>query len=157
MAKRHTFRLETLLRLRRQREDEQKRVVASRMRRIRSLENNKQTLEVRIADQVEVMRGLLSEPLMNVDQMKSGRHWMVRLRRGVLEADAAISAERAMLAQERRGLAEKRKDTKILDRLKERQREVYLSELARLDQAEMDELNTTRFAHARFNRGTEEL
>jgi flagellar export protein FliJ len=148
MAKRYAFRLETLLRLRQQREDEQKRVVASRLRKIKSIEQQKQVLQVRITEQVDSMRGLLTRGQMDIDQLKAGRHWMVRLRRGVLEADGAIVANRSMLAQERVHLANVRKDTKILERLKEKQREAFLAEIERQDRIESDDMNVTRFAHA---------
>ncbi|MFH1419584.1 MAG: flagellar FliJ family protein [Planctomycetota bacterium] len=148
MARGYVFRLETLLRLRCQREDEQKRIVASRLRKIRTIEEQKHVLELRITDQTGVMRTLLCDPAMQVDELKAGRHWMVRLRRGVLEADAAIAAHKAMLAQERAELAEARKSSKVLDQLKQRQREAYLAELARAEQSEVDDLNVTRHARA---------
>jgi flagellar FliJ protein len=154
MAKRHTFRLETLLRLRRQKEDEQKRVVASRLRRIRTLEENKHVLESRIAEQTETMRAMLVEECMEVDQLKSGRYWVIRLRRAVLETDAAIAAERALLAQERLGLTERRKDTKVLQRLKEKQYEAFMAEERRQEQFETDDLNAARFARAAVLAGT---
>jgi flagellar protein FliJ len=151
MAKRYAFRLETLLRLRQQREDEQKRVVASRLRKIKSIEQQKQVLQVRITEQVDSMRTLLTVGRMDMDQLKAGRHWMVRLRRGVLEADGAISANRTILAQERVNLANARKDTKILERLKEKQREAFVTEIERQDRIESDDMNVTRFAYAAFS------
>ena len=157
MAKRYAFRLETLLRLRQQREDEQKRVVASRLRKIKTIEQQKQVLEVRIAEQVETMRDLLVSEQMDVDQLKAGRHWMARLRCGVLEAEGAIVANRTILAQERANLANARKDSKILERLKERQREAFFAEIERQDRAESDEMNVTRFAHAVLSEGHREL
>ena len=39
MAKRFTFRFDTMLKIRQQREDEQKRVVADRLRQIRQVED----------------------------------------------------------------------------------------------------------------------
>jgi len=154
MAKRYRFRLETLLRLRQQREDEKKRIVASRLRKIRSLEQHKQVLETRIAEQTEVIRDLLVREQMNIDELKAGRHWMIRLRRGVLEAEGALASNRAILAQERADLANARKDTKVLERLKERQQQAFMAEVERQDRLEADDLNTTRFAHARM---TEEI
>jgi flagellar export protein FliJ len=157
MVKRYTFRLETLLRLRQQREDEQKRVVASRLRKIRTIEQQKEVLEARIAEQVEAMRDWLTADLIDVDQLKAGRHWMVRLRRGVLETEGAIVAHRTILAQERANLANARKDTRILERLKERQREAFFAEIERQDRAESDEMNVTRFAHAIMSQDHQEL
>ncbi|HVP10476.1 MAG TPA: hypothetical protein VMV94_04715 [Phycisphaerae bacterium] len=157
MAKRYVFRLETLLRLRQQREDEQKRVVASRLRKIRAIEQQRQVLEVRIAEQVDAMRNLLTTDRMDVDQLRAGRSWTLRLRRGVLEADGAIAANRTILAQERANLANARKNTKILERLKERQREAFFAEIERQDRAESDDMNVTRFAHAILSEAPERV
>jgi flagellar export protein FliJ len=90
---------------------------------------------------------------MDLDELKLGRHWLIRLRRGVLAADAQITAQRGLLAQERADLTEARRQTKVLERLKERQRQAYLVELNRHERAELDEMNVTRFAHALLARG----
>lgn len=148
MAKRYRFRLETLLRLRRQRADEQKRVVAQRLRQVGRIEQHKRLLETSIAEHVRSTRGSLGGERIDVDQLKVGRYWLIRLRRGVLEADAALAAQRAMLAQERSELAERRKATKVLERLEERQREAHRAELEREERMELDDMNSTRFAHA---------
>jgi len=148
MAKRYTFRLEPLLRLRRQREDEKKRAVAGRLREIGALEQRRQTLLGEIAGQTQAMRTWLSGGRLEVNDLRLGRHWLLRLQRGVLETEAQISTQRAFLAQERTQLTEARKDTKVLERLKERRRAAYLATLNRREQAETDDLNATRFAHA---------
>jgi len=150
MAKRYRFRLETLLRLRRQREDEQKRVVAQRLRQVGRIEQHKRLLESNIADQIRLTRDLQGGERIDVDQLKVGRYWMIRLRRGALEADAALAAQRAMLAQERSELAERRKATKVLERLEERQREAHRVGLEREERMELDDMNSTRFVHAMF-------
>lgn len=153
MAKRYKFRLETLLRLRKQQEDQQKRVVASRLREVRTLRERSQYLSTEIAHHQDQTRLSLSQARMDLDDLKLGRHWLIRLRRGVLAADAQITTQRSLLAQERADLTEARKQTKVLERLKERQRQAYLVELNRRERAELDEMNVTRFAHALLARG----
>ena len=73
---------------------------------------------------------------------------MTHLRRGVLETESELTANRAMLAQERSLLVEARKQTQAFARLKERRREAYLVEAARRERIEADELTTARFAGA---------
>ena len=148
MAKRFTFRLEALLKLRRLREDEKKRVVAARLREIATLDRRRQTLQVEIGRQTVAMRESLSTTTVDVDQFKMGRHWLVLLRRGVLEFEAQLATRRAILAQERVELAEARKQTKVLERLKERQQATHTATLNRREQMELDEMNSLRFAHA---------
>lgn len=145
MAK-DTFRFQTLLKLRKQTEDEQKRIVASRQRGIVTLEERRARLLGQISEQTGSMRQMLRGDI-DMDEARWGRHWLVRLRRGVLETDAEIASQRAVLAQERSRLAEAAKQTKILQKLKERRHERYLAELRRREQAETDEINVMRFAH----------
>jgi len=147
MAKGFAYRLEPLLKLRRRYEDEQKRVVAARLREISVLEQRQQVLEQEIVRQAEAMRRALGAGEVEMEHLRMSRHWMLRLRRGVLETDAALSAERALLAAERQALAEARKNTKVLERLKERRREEWWTAWQRREQAELDEMNTLRFAH----------
>lgn len=148
MAARFLFRFETLLRIRKQREDEKKRVVAVRLGRIAEVRQRQDNLLVAIDDQTNSLRDALRDQAVDVDHVRWGRHWLTHLRRGVLEAESELTAERTMLAQERSRLVEARKDVEVLARLKERRREAYLAEAARREQVESDEMNTTRFIFA---------
>jgi flagellar FliJ protein len=148
MAKQYTFRLEPILKLRRRREDEKKLAVARRLREISSLEGCRQTLLGEIQGQTQAMRTWLSGGRLEVNDLRLSRHCLLRLQRGVLETEAQISTQRALLAQERMQMTEARKDTKVLERLKERRRAEYLALLNRREQIELDDLNATRFAHA---------
>jgi len=125
-------------------------VVAQRLRQVGRIEQHKRLLESNIADQIRLTRDLQGGERIDVDQLKVGRYWMIRLRRGALEADAALAAQRAMLAQERSELAERRKATKVLERLEERQREAHRVGLEREERMELDDMNSTRFVHAMF-------
>lgn len=148
MAKRYEFRFETLLRLRQQREDERKRVVAARLREIQSLEERRAMLEDRIQQQTEQVRDALRSSTLNLEDLKLSRHWMVRLRRGVMETNSALKTMCAILAKERQQLAEAAKDKKVLARLKERRLAEYLAEVDRREQLELDEMNAQRAAQA---------
>src|ERR1041385_6468614 len=99
MADRPVFRFESLLRLRKQREDEKKRAVAARLRRIADVRQRQNNLRNAIDLHSDALREALREQAMDVDQLRWGRHWLTHLRRGVLEAESEISANRAMLAQ----------------------------------------------------------
>lgn len=140
------FRFETLLKLRKQREDERKRLVASRLRGISHLEIRRVKLLDQIDEQNTAMRQVLQGEV-DMDDVRLGRHWLIRLRRGVLETDAEIATQRAILAQERIHLAEAAKQTKILQKLKERKNERLLAERIRQEQVATDEINIMRFAN----------
>ena len=147
MAQRNKFRFETLLRLRRMREDGRKRVVAARLSEIRRLEERQTTLIGRIHRQTNLTRQALHADELELNDLRSGRHWMIRLRRGVLETKAEIATNRALLAQERSNLAEAAKERNILSLLKERQHARFVAEENRRDQAESDEMSILRYVH----------
>lgn len=147
----NVFRFETMLRVRKAKEDERKRVVAARLRKIALLARERQVLEDQIRSQTETMREALSQPQAEIVGLRWGRHWVGRLRRQVLATDARIAAQRAILAQERTGLTDARKETKALDRLKERQNEAYQANERRRELREADELNLARYLHAQIS------
>lgn len=151
MATKFKFRFETLLKLRERREDQAKRAVALRLRQIMELEDRHHRLEDQISQQTDAVREVLVGGSLNVDDLKMARHWLVRLRQGVLQTDAEIAGQKAILAQERAALALARKDARILENLKDRQYSTFAAQLQRQEQLELDEMSVTRFAHAQLH------
>lgn len=151
MARNEVFRFETLLKLRRQKEDEAKRAIAARVSQIREIEERQEALQNRISQQSSQSRLLMGEQTLNLDDLRLSRHWMIRLRQGLLQAEAEMRTQRAILASERTQLAEATKNRKVLSRLKERRLDRYFAEQERREQAQMDEMNVLRFAYARFD------
>ncbi|MBN1489509.1 MAG: flagellar export protein FliJ [Phycisphaerae bacterium] len=153
MAKQFVFRLETLLKLRKQREDRQKRVVAERLRQITRTQDEIRGLEWQIVGQVSAMRDEAAQPRLDAQNLAKNRHWLSRLHRSRLEADAHLRLLEARLAQERAVLAQAARDKKVMEKLKERQRERYLQGLDRQEMIAADDLTITRFL---FNRAVDE-
>jgi flagellar FliJ protein len=150
MAKRFRFRLEPVLRLRQQKADEAKRVVAERLRRVAAVQREIGLLQQRIEEQVEAMRAGPLVGALDVGQLARHRHWLSHLQRGLLDAMARVRALEAELARERAGLAEAMKRIRILETLKRRQEERYYEALNREEIAEADELSVQRYVHARL-------
>ena len=148
MAATFSFRFETLLRMRKQREDEKKRLVAARLRKIAEVRRRQDQLLGAIDEQTRTLRESLRDCRVDVDQLRWGRHWLSHLRRGVLEAEAELTAQRAVLAQERAVLVGARKDKEVLARLRERRRDAFLADAARREQIESDDLSSTRYVFA---------
>jgi len=155
MAKRYTFRFETLLRLRQQFEDEQKRAVAARLREIHALEERQRMFLQQIANQASQTRQALMSGSVDVDDLRLGRHWTVRLRRGVLETEATINAQKAQLVLERQKLAEAAKNKKVLERLKEHRLSQYMAEQDRLEQKELDEISVMTYSRRQLGEEAE--
>lgn len=149
MAKQFVFRLETLFKLRKQREDRQKRVVAERLRQITRTQDEIRGLEWQIVGQVSAMRDEAAQPRLDAQNLAKNRHWLSRLHRSRLEADAHLRLLEARLAQERAVLAQAARDKKVMEKLKERQRERYLQGLDRQEMIAADDLTITRFLFSR--------
>lgn len=149
MARRFTFRFATMLKIRQQREDEQKRVVAERLRQIRQTRDHRAVLERQIQDEVNAIRDSQNHGAIDIQQVMRHRHWLSQLHKGVLEADARLRFLEARLAQERVVLAEAVKQRKILEKLKERQWRRHLHEESVREVKEGDELATVRYVFGR--------
>lgn len=145
MAKRFTFRFETMLRIRRQREDEHKRIVANRLREITALQDHMGSLDKQIRDELQAIRIGRQPGTIDMQQIIRHRHWLGCLHKGVLEGQAKMRFLEAELARERADLAEAAKQRRILEKLKERQREQYNSEQDRLEALAADDLTTVRY------------
>jgi flagellar export protein FliJ len=148
MRTRRAYRFETLLKLRRAREEGAKRVVATRLRAIGAVQQRRAALSERIVQESEAIRASLMEKNLDVEQLRWSRHWLSRLRLGVLEAEAEVAGHRAMLAQERSALSDAMKHRKVLDRLKDRWHGSVIAGLNRAEAQAQDESNTARFVAA---------
>ena len=149
MAKRFKFRFATMLKIRRQREDEQKRVVAERLRQITQTRDHRLVLQRQIRDEVDAIRDSQARGSIDIQQVMRHRHWLGHLHKGVLEADARVRFLEARLAQERVVLAEAMKQRKILEKLEERQWQRHLHEEQVRETKENDELATVRYVFDR--------
>ncbi len=140
MAKQFEFRLETVLKLRKQDEDAAKRVVAERLREIRGVEAEITGLRGQIAQQLDAFRETNAAGQLDMTQISRHRFWLTHLDRGVLLGQHRLAELHGELAKERAALAEARKRVRILEKLKERQYERYRKELDRAEAIENDEI-----------------
>ncbi len=151
---RFVFRFETLLKIREERERQQQRVVAARLREMEAVQRRRNRLLENIAEETSHLREAIRSEITEIDQIKLGRHWLIKLRRGVLEADAELSGHRAMLAQERAQLAAARTQTQVLSKLREGRRAAFFADLDRREQLELDDLSASRFARESMSAAT---
>lgn len=147
MAKRFIFRYETLLKIRRQREDQHKRIVAERVRQIVAARERLSALKGQITGEEAAIRAGQEPGTVDMQQIMRHRHWLGHLHRNVLETEGAIRLLEGRLAQERAALAEVVKQRKILDKLKERRLERHLQEEQRRETNAADDLTTVRYVY----------
>ncbi len=150
MAKRFVFRLETLLKIRQQREERHQRIVAGRLRQIHQTHRQIADLEQQMRAGQDAIRDNQRPGRIDLQQAIHYRHWIGHLHKNVLEAQAHLGYLEAELVRERAALAEAAKQRKILDKLKERQWQRYRENEDRRDVNEADEMSTVRYV---FDRG----
>jgi flagellar export protein FliJ len=161
VAKRFQFRLETLRKLRKQRQDECRRVVARRLRQIAAVEGQIDEFH----RQLDLHRAALcrlasppapdegkqattvaasspGEPAVSVDvtEVRRYRVFVNHLLQSIVDARQRLVELRAELAKEQAVLAEATKAVKVLDKLEERQRRRHDLALARAETAANDEI-----------------
>lgn len=149
MARKFVFRYDTLLRIRKQREDEQKRVVAERLREIAQVRERLNTLHHQIDEETRAIRTGQEVGTIDIQQVMRHRHWLGHLHRGLLDAVGRERFLEARLSQERSELTERMKQRRILEKLKERRLLHYQAEVDRRETRENDEMATIRFVHDR--------
>jgi len=149
MAKRFKFRLDTVLKIRKQREDQRKRVVADRLRQISQVREQMAAIDRQIGDEMRAIRRAQSPGTIDIQQAMRHRHWLGHLHKTALEAGARLRFLEARLAQERAVLAEAVKQRRILAKLKEQQWERYRQEADKRELAASDEMATVRYVFSR--------
>ena len=156
MAKRFRFRLEVVRRLRKQKEDECRRVVAERLRQVSEVRSRISELTNRLHEEHAVMRNLAgtkagdgrkpeagtvsSAQALDVTDMRRHHAYVNYLHHAIAEADGRLSALQAELRDEQAQLAEASKQLKVIDKLKERQRARHELGLRRAELTEADEI-----------------
>jgi flagellar FliJ protein len=149
MAKRFEFRLQTVLRIRKQDEDACKRVVADRLRRIKAVHSEVVALQGQMADEIRAFRQTHAVGRLDMRQVMQHRHWLIHLQQGVLMANSRLAELQRQLEQDRIALTEARKRVRVLEKLKERQHERYRHELNRMEARENDEIGNTLYFRQR--------
>lgn len=147
MAKRFRFRLETVLKVRRQVADEKKRVVADRLREISALQGNLMMVNEQIAATYRKTRENAVHQHLDVQDLSKRRFWTSHLQRNVLETQFRIDKARQQLAKDRDVLAEASKELKVVEKLRENSFAKHSREIERQETIEADELAVSRYLH----------
>ena len=154
MAKRFRFRLETVRRLRKQAQDECRRVVAERLRQVAAVRSRINEMDGQLAEQRATVRNLVlpSPPaddagagqgvarLLDMDRMRRHRLYMNHLRQGIARGERQAAELQGLLRKDQAALAEATKRVRVIDKLEERQRSRHELMLRRAETAENDEI-----------------
>ncbi|MCK4658728.1 MAG: flagellar export protein FliJ [Phycisphaerae bacterium] len=149
MVKRHTFRLGTVLRLRKMTEDDCRRRVAMQLREIARVESDVRRLEEQFEWETGRSRKDQQNPTMDVMTIRRRRSYMGHLQRRRQECAEQVGTLQEKLSQEQRALADASREVKALEKLRDkqlaRQREMEL----RAQRAEEDEIGRQMFLRFR--------
>jgi len=149
MARRFVFRLETVLRLRRQALEKCQRVVADRLRHIAEEQAVIATCQRRKAEQVAELRTVRSLGVLNVAAVCRHQEHMIHLEQTIVSAEQRIAEHEDHLRKEREELVQASVAVKAIERLKERRYARYLEEVRRAERLEQDELATQLYLRQR--------
>ena len=139
MAKRFTFRLETLLRVRELREREAKRKVGAKQAEIARIDLlNRQTADD-IAKRQVALRDLQHGPVAPNELIRE-RAWIGHLRRTIVERQTVKAEFVAQLEVLQEQLRQARTQKRVIEKLRERRWQEHVHHTQRREQAESDEL-----------------
>ena len=143
--KKFKFRLENLLRLRRQEEDQKKQVVGLLMSEIQ--EQQRQALEMAAAIQKEgqKLKQQYQERVVNLDWVGHYRIYVMHLQQAINERIKKVSEIQEKLKLARQELVQAAQQTRILEKLKERRQERYDRLYQRRETEHQDEISTSAY------------
>jgi flagellar FliJ protein len=143
--KQFRFRLQPLLRLRKQQEDQKKRVVGALLTQIHDLQRQALELAEAIKAEGETLKQQYVQGNVDLNWVAHYRRYVTSVQRAIAERIQTATNIQGKLHHARRELAEAARQTKILEKLKERQRKQYEREWQRKENRQLDEIGTKMF------------
>ena len=139
--------------IRRQREDQHKRIVAERLAQIAAVQQDLTRLAELTDKGLDTIRAVQQSGRIDMQQAMAQRGWVTHLHKASLDGQARLRGLEAQLAQERAALAEAAKQRRIIEKLKERQVERHGMEEQRAETLAADDLTTTRYVFEGIEKG----
>lgn len=143
--KQFRFRLQPLLRLRKQQEDQKKRVVGALLTQIHDLQRQALELAEAIKTEGEKLKQQYLQGNVDLNWVSHYRGFVTSVQRAITERIQTVTKIQNNLHQARRELTEAAKQTKILEKLKERQQKQYEREWQRKENRQLDEIGSNVF------------
>ncbi len=133
------------MKLRKQKEDENKRAVAQRVREMTKLQDHLMTLNEQIASEIRKARENAVHAHLDTSDMSKQRFWISHLQRGVLETEFRMRNLEKQLTADRTVLAEASKEYKVIETLRDKRLQAHNRGQERLETIEADEMAVNRF------------
>lgn len=133
------------MKLRKQKEDENKRAVAQRVTEMSKLQDHLMTLNEQIASEIRKARENAVHAHLDTSDMSKQRFWISHLQRGVLETEFRMRNLEKELTADRTVLAEASKEYKVIETLRDKRLQAHNREQERLETIEADEMAVNQF------------
>lgn len=150
MAKRFRFRLEAVLKVRKRKRDEARRIVADRQRRMARIAERITACRNGIGEAVDESRRVQHATAPDVTTLRRYRSYIAAMHRAIGDAEVEMSHQRNRLQEEQRQLARTNRDVKAIEKLRERQLARHREQEERADRAEGDEISLQLHRRARI-------
>jgi flagellar FliJ protein len=143
------FKFEALLKLRKMKQDQCERNLAERTKLF--LQSRKQVEQVQnqITSHYEEIRQHQLQPQIEVGGLLADRRYLAHLQQIRLHQISALARSQQLLNTARAQLAEAKKQTDIMAKLKEREKEKFRKELLKRETIELDDLANAKAAWQR--------
>ncbi|MCH9023340.1 MAG: flagellar FliJ family protein [Planctomycetes bacterium] len=150
--KRFSFRLETLLRLRRQQEQTKKGVVGGLMSRINEQQRRAVALQTGLMEEGRQLKERYLQGNVNLDLVGYYYRYATQVGQAIQRRIEGVGQIQKELMGARGELVEAARTRKVLEKLKERQQGRYDLRLRRLEQVEQDEVAARKTVRMPFGR-----
>jgi flagellar FliJ protein len=140
MAAKFRFRLETVLKLRKQEQETHRRAVAEAIRAVGQAEERVGQLSQELKSAFDQRRETQRVSRIDVSSLRGHQIYQGWLQRRILESGIELGERQRMLAERRARLADASKRLKVIEKLRERQLARHELKLRREEQAGQDEI-----------------
>ena len=143
--KKFRFRLQSLLVLKKQRENEKKRVVGNLLSEIHQQQQEALEMAQAIKTEGEKLKQQHDQKQIDLEWMGHYQIYVQHLQLSISKRITKIAQIQQQLAAAREELAQAAKEAKILEKLKEKQKQRYEEQLRRRETIEQDEIATNLY------------
>lgn len=143
------FRLETLLRMRKHKEDLKKRIVGDLMNQINLQQQQALQLAAAMKKEGRLLKRQFESRHVDLGWVQHYRSYVTATQKAIQKRIETVSRIQQQLNLARQELAQAARQTRILSKLKERRRTEYDTELRRTETRDLDEVSQNIFTQAR--------
>ena len=133
------------MKLRKQKEDENKRTVAQRVGEMTKLRDHLMKLNEQITSEIRKARENALHAHLDTTDLSKQRFWISHLQRGVLETEFRMRNLEKQVTADRTVLAEASKEYKVIETLRDKRLQAHNDQQERLETIEADEMAVNQF------------